>query len=80
LQSLQLGYTVPAKILRKLNLSNLRLYYSGQNLFVLTKVNHADPEVGFLSGVNDGPLTQGIISSTIYPKTGNHSFGIEISF
>jgi TonB-linked SusC/RagA family outer membrane protein len=80
LQNLQLGYTVPAKILRKLNLSNLRLYYSGQNLFVLTKVNHADPEVGFLSGVNDGPLTQGIISSTIYPKTRNHSFGIEISF
>jgi hypothetical protein len=79
LQNLQLGYTVPASVLQRINLSNLRIYYSGQNLFLLSKVNNADPEVG-ISGNNDGPLKQGIIDGTLYPKTRYHSFGIEISF
>jgi hypothetical protein len=79
LQNLQIGYTVPQKILQKIKLSNVRIYYSGQNLFVLSKVKNADPETGF-SGYNTSPLSQGIIAGELYPKTRYHSFGIEVSF
>ncbi|GHT60500.1 SusC/RagA family TonB-linked outer membrane protein [Bacteroidia bacterium] len=79
LQNLQIGYKVPTGILQRINLSNIRIYYSSQNLFVLSKVKNTDPEVGF-AGNNSSPLNQGIIAGELYPKTRLHSFGIEISF
>lgn len=79
LQNLQIGYNLPQKVLDRLKVRQLRVYYSGQNLFVLTNVKHVDPEVGF-AGANSSALAQGIISAEVYPKTRLHSFGIEFGF
>lgn len=79
LQNLQIGYNLPEKMLNRLKIRQLRVYYSGQNLFVITKVKNVDPEVGF-AGANSGALAQGIISAEVYPKTRIHSFGIEFGF
>ncbi|WP_343667948.1 TonB-dependent receptor [Chitinophaga sp.] len=79
MQNLQLGYNLPQMVLNRLKVRQLRIYYSGQNLFVLTKVKHVDPEVGF-AGANSSALAQGIISAEVYPKTRLHSFGIEFGF
>jgi TonB-linked SusC/RagA family outer membrane protein len=46
IKTLSLGYTFPSSVLRSLNLSNLRLNISAQNLFVFTKYNGNDPEIG----------------------------------
>jgi TonB-linked SusC/RagA family outer membrane protein len=43
----QLSYALPAKALKKLGLSQLSLYLSANNLFVITKYSGADPEVGY---------------------------------
>ena len=45
LKSLEVGYTLPEKILSKCGLSNLRLYFNASNLFVLSKFKMWDPEM-----------------------------------
>lgn len=79
LQNLQIGYSLPQKLLDRMKVRQLRVYYSGQNLFVITNVKNVDPEVGF-AGANSSALAQGIISAEVYPKTRLHSFGIEFGF
>ncbi len=79
LQNLQVGYNLPVRWLERIKMSRARIYYSGQNLFVISKVNYADPEVGF-AGANNSALQQGIISPELYPKSRLHSFGIEFGF
>ncbi len=79
LQNLQIGYNLPENLLSRLKVRQLRVYYSGQNLFVISKVKNADPEAGF-AGPNSSALAQGIISPEVYPRTRIHSFGIEIGF
>ncbi|WP_167020817.1 TonB-dependent receptor [Chitinophaga sp. Cy-1792] len=79
LQNLQIGYNLPQKVLNRMKVRSVRVYYSGQNLFVISKVKNADPEVGF-SGANSSALAQGILSPEVYPKTRLHSFGIEFGF
>lgn len=45
LQNLQIGYTVPAKWLAKTKaVQNFRIYFSGINLFTISKYSGADPE------------------------------------
>jgi hypothetical protein len=46
LRNLTLGYTVPKSIVNKIGLSNLRIYVTGQNLFVLTNYSGLSPELG----------------------------------
>jgi hypothetical protein len=41
---LELGYNLPAKLTRKVNVGNARVYLNGQNLFTLDKLKYWDPE------------------------------------
>jgi TonB-linked SusC/RagA family outer membrane protein len=52
----------------------IRLYVTGNNLFVITKYRGVDPEV------NIGGLTPGIDNNNFYPKTRTFLFGINASF
>lgn len=44
LRNLSLGYSLPRTMLEKIKLSNLRLYVSAQNLWIITKYPGPDPE------------------------------------
>lgn len=46
LKTLELGYTVPTKLTKKIAMTNLRVYLSGTNLFCLSNFKHWDPEMG----------------------------------
>jgi TonB-linked SusC/RagA family outer membrane protein len=46
LSALTLSYTLPSKLISKVNLSNVRLYTTGSNLFCLTPYKGFDPEMG----------------------------------
>jgi hypothetical protein len=66
LKTLTLGYTIPLSNLTKGNVSEIRIYASGQNLFTITKYTGYDPEVGAYipqSG-NGTPGTAGANGST----------------
>lgn len=69
LKNLSLGYTLPERITRKFCVSNLRVYFSGQNLLTLTRYSGFDPEVG-ASGIDNN----------IYPQTRSYTFGLDITF
>ena len=56
LRSLTFGYTLPRKITSKAHIETARFYFSGSNLFLLTKYDGLDPEASSNSGQN----TQGI--------------------
>lgn len=51
LKSVEIGYTLPQKVLKKLGMSNLRLYVSGTNLLCWSKFKLWDPELAG-SGLN----------------------------
>jgi TonB-linked SusC/RagA family outer membrane protein len=69
LKNVQLSYTFPNKILKKID---LKVYYSGENLFLLTNINeNFDPEI--LVGNKWG-------AGKTYPLNKVHSFGMVLSF
>ncbi|SFP49977.1 TonB-linked outer membrane protein, SusC/RagA family [Pseudarcicella hirudinis] len=53
--TVQLGYSLPKKVLSKLKMSRLRVYVSGQNLLTLTGYTGFDPDFG-----NDGLFNRAI--------------------
>jgi hypothetical protein len=71
LKSLQLGYTLPAKLTQQALVKNLRIYFSGENLLTFTKlITIFDPEA---TGGEYG-------NGTIYPLQKVLSVGINLTF
>ncbi|WP_158798538.1 TonB-dependent receptor [Pedobacter sp. L105] len=76
IQNVQLGYTLPADWVKRIKLNRLKVYVSGQNLYVFTKYSGLDPEVGafnqnvFLTNVDMGR----------YPIARTITFGINAEF
>ncbi len=76
LKNVTLGYTLPKSLSREINMSNVRVYVSGQNLITFTDYSGLDPEIG----MNDGnPLDVGI-DRAFYPAARTVLGGIQISF
>ncbi|WP_156032920.1 TonB-dependent receptor [Prevotella sp. 10(H)] len=46
LKTLEVGYTMPEKFVRKIGISDFRLYLNASNLFVLSNFKMWDPEMG----------------------------------
>ena len=68
LKTLQLGYTFPENWMKKINVSNLRVYVTGDNILTYSKLPKGwDPEMG--SG-----------EAKIYPLTKTWLFGVQLSF
>lgn len=76
LQNISLGYTLPSKVLRSLYLSNLRVYFSAQNLFTISKYKGLDPEVGAMYG--DALMTG--VDYARYPSPRIYTFGLNVAF
>lgn len=69
-KNISLGYTLPKSLIRRVGLSNLRVYVSGDNIFELSNVaDNFDPEAQSATG-------QGKIDC--YART--VSFGIDLTF
>jgi TonB-dependent starch-binding outer membrane protein SusC len=45
LKSMEVGYTLPGSLTKKIGVEKLRVYFSGQNLLTLSKLKEIDPEV-----------------------------------
>lgn len=44
LKSIEMGYTIPKRLVEKIGLKNLRIYSNGYNLLTFTKIQYLDPE------------------------------------
>lgn len=45
LKNLEIGYGIPANLVKKIGMTNLRVYVNGSNLFTIDKLKVYDPEV-----------------------------------
>ncbi len=83
LKNLQLGYTIPQKIISKWNIKSLRLYFTGQNLWTYTKYSGLDPEMHTSDNLNSekyrGDVAAGIDWGT-YPSAKSYIFGVNLNF
>ena len=52
IKSIQLGYTLPAKVSKKLSMQALRIFVTGDNLFMFNKLNGMDPQYNLNGGQN----------------------------
>jgi hypothetical protein len=75
LKTVQLGYNLPNKLIRSLNIKGIRVYASAQNLITWTKYTGYDPEVS----VRNTTLTPGFDFSS-YPRSRTVVFGLNVSF
>ncbi len=79
LNSLTFGYTFPARVIKTLAMSNLRLYVTGYNLWLLTSYSGYDPEVSTTRNSSYSALTPGIDYSA-YPRSRSITFGVNVTF
>lgn len=75
LKTVTLGYTFPAKLLKRLAVSKARVYVAAQNLWTLTNYSGYDPEVS----IYNSALTPGVDFSS-YPRAFAVNFGINLGF
>jgi TonB-linked SusC/RagA family outer membrane protein len=73
-KNVQIGYTLPSGILRRMGASTWRFYVSAENLLTFTKYTGADPEIGARSSFDIG------IDRGIYPQARTWRLGTSISF
>lgn len=76
LNTLTLGYSLPATLSSKLKLRNFRVYATGYNVFLLTNYTGFDPEV---STRRNTPYTPGVDYSA-YPRSRQVVFGLNFNF
>jgi len=76
LKNLTLGYNLPASALRKLRVSNIRLYLSGSNLWTVTDYRGYDPEGNAYGGTTD------IVGVDFggYPQARVYTVGLNVGF
>jgi iron complex outermembrane receptor protein len=72
LDNASLGYSFDVSRLKGIN--KLRLYFTGQNLFIITNYTGLDPEVEMAG------LDPGVEGREYYPKSRTFSLGVNISF
>jgi TonB-linked SusC/RagA family outer membrane protein len=71
LKVVQLGYSLPANIFKKINANKLRVYVSAENLLTLTKYTGYDPEIGGgVFGIDKG----------VYPQARTFMLGVQLQF
>ena len=77
-KSATLGYSFPEKLLKKVKISRLRIYASGENLFEIDNLggNPIDPEM------SDTDFTSGDARAfgRAYPYRRTVSFGVQLDF
>ncbi|MVT11091.1 SusC/RagA family TonB-linked outer membrane protein [Chitinophaga tropicalis] len=86
LNNLTVGYTLPAKMLKAIGISNFRVYATSQNLFTLKKFSGFSPELpgGTIDDANATNNKSGVLDAGIelsaYPTTRTFALGVNVSF
>lgn len=76
LKSLSVGYSLPKPILQKIKFNSVRIYFSGQNLALVTPYPGADPEV---TSSGNSTATQGF-DKNMTPNARTFMVGLQLGF
>jgi TonB-linked SusC/RagA family outer membrane protein len=72
-RNLQLGYTLPSYITRRLKIQSVRFFANAQNAINVFGYKGFSPEVG------GGPTNEGI-DANVYPLYATYNFGVNVTF
>ena len=73
-KNVQLGYTIPARLLEKIKIQRCRVYFAVNNLLTITKYRGFDPDLGSFD-----PLSSGI-DFGFYPQARSYMLGLNVGF
>ena len=82
LQTLQVGYSLPDDLINRIGVDKLRVYFTGQNLYTLTKYINYNPDMFGGEGYNNdslNPLAMGVDMGSV-PVPSIFQFGIQVTF
>jgi len=80
LNTLTVGYTFPAKWMKKAGISNLRVYGSVYNVFTLTGYSGLDPEVNANTAANKAIYPTVGMDWGTYPRARSFVLGLNLNF
>lgn len=73
-RNVQLGYTIPTRLLEKVKIQRCRVYFAVNNLLTITKYRGFDPDLGSFD-----PLSSGI-DFGFYPQARSYMLGLNVGF
>lgn len=73
-KNIELGYSLPQKVINRAHIQQLRFYVAGQNLLTFTKLPFIDPEINSNGGGDNN--ARGLY----YPQQKAFQFGVNITF
>ena len=73
LKNIQIGYTLPSNLVKKVFISSLRVYVAAENLLTFTKYHGFDPEI------SSGGTSLGI-DRGVYPQAKTWTVGVNLAF
>ena len=80
IKNIQLTYTVPSTIIKKLKLSALQVYVQGQNLFTFTNYSGLDPDINLRTSGNDNQDIHMGIDEGAFPVAKSYNIGLKVGF
>ena len=79
-KNIQVGYTLPGSIIKRMHITSVRIYASGENMFLISKYRPGwDPELGTATSVTD-PSSAIIETGVYYPLLRKYTFGLNVNF
>ena len=72
LKSIELGYNLPKKTIKKFGVDNMKIFYAGYNVLTFSSLDFYDPELQNTNGGNNAALN--------YPSTSTYSLGLILDF
>ena len=82
LQTITFGYTFPKTLIKKIGISNARVYFTAGNLFCIKSYSGLDPDVNVapsMSSSYSGFPTPGYDYNS-YPRSRTFTFGLNVAF
>lgn len=80
LNTLTIGYTFPKNWTKKVGISNARIYFTGNNLFLISGYSGLDPDVNTNTDAGGDGFPTPYYDYNSYPKARTYTFGINVAF
>ncbi|MCE6992820.1 TonB-dependent receptor [Dyadobacter sp. CY323] len=79
-KNIQLTYTLPTALLKKVKIASAQVYIQGQNLFTFTKYTGLDPDINLRRSGNDNEDKHLGVDEGAYPVSKSYLVGLRFGF
>jgi TonB-linked SusC/RagA family outer membrane protein len=80
IKNIQLTYTLPSALLKKVKIGSAQIYVQGQNLFTFTKYTGLDPDINLRRSGNDNEDKHLGVDEGAYPVSKSYLVGLRFGF